>query len=110
MQNIMKRLVKSAEESQDVCNFEKRQTRTEFMSGTMGAHQHRVSLFVKNGKISGSTERVNGHIHKMDVSIVDNDILGFTMSEEGHKHRVKHKLSKNTANDYKKDKKKKNKK
>ena len=105
----MKRLIESTEETQDVCNFEKRQKRTEFMSGTMGAHQHRVSLFIKAGKITGKTERVSGHIHKLDIGIVDSDILGFTMSEEGHKHRIKHKLQKATAKDYMKDKKKKKK-
>lgn len=110
MESIMKKLVKSTEEIHDVCNFEKRQKRTEFMSGTMGAHQHRVSLFIKAGKLTGKTERVGGHVHSVDVGIVDGDILGFTMSEEGHKHRVKHKISKATAKDYMRDKKKKMKK
>jgi hypothetical protein len=110
MDSIMKRLIKSTEEAHDVCNFEKRQKRTEFLTGIMGAHQHRISLFIKNGKLKGKTERVNGHIHKLDVGIVDRDILGFTMSEEGHKHRVKHKLEKATAKDYERDKKKKQKK
>lgn len=95
MGNIMKRLIESTEESQDVCNFEKRQKRTEFMSGTMGAHQHRVSLFIKKDKLVGKTERVGGHVHVINMSLdKDGDMLGFTGITENHKHRIKHRIVK----------------
>ena len=92
MENIMKRLGELHDEVDDVCAVEKKEGRTEFMTGIMAAHQHRVSLFVRKGKLVGKTERVNGHVHKVDVAAVEKDLLGFTQPEDNHKHRIQFRI------------------
>ena len=105
MEPITKRALDSFEEVKDVCGVEKKQERIEFMSSLMGGHQHRISLTLRKGRISGATERVNGHIHKIDLPVDEmGDILGFTGVTEMHKHRISFKVPTEKGKD--KDKKK----
>ena len=92
MEPIMKRLSDLHDEIDDVCAVEKKESRIEFMTGVMAGHQHRVSLFLRKGKLVGKTERVNGHVHKMDLAAVEKDLLGFTQPEDNHKHRIQFRI------------------
>jgi hypothetical protein len=98
---IAKRLLEQREE----VDVKKGKQRTEFLSGVMAGHQHRISLFIRKSKIGGTTERVQGHVHKVDQSVSeDGDILGFTGVADNHKHRLSFKV-KSIAADAKKKKK-----
>jgi hypothetical protein len=91
MESIEKRC-KEAFDEVAFSEIEKKQSRTEFMTGIMGGHQHRVSLFISKDRIRGNTERVDGHVHKLDIGVVEKDILGFTDLVDNHKHRVSFKI------------------
>jgi hypothetical protein len=92
METIQKRCKEMFDEVADLSGIEKRQTRTEFMTGLMAGHQHRVSLFITKGRIKGNTERVQGHVHKVDIGVVEKDLLGFTDVSDNHKHRISFKI------------------